>query len=718
MPLKADLPQNTALFRANPSGTLVPSRHSVLGVHAADKDAADLLYRHGVGGLFVSCLASSALTFMAFHQAQTRTLFTWFALMLLVLIARAADIAHFRRSDAASRLPGQIQVCRFGVGLLATGLLWAAFPLAFFTHLDQTGRAFTAIVLSGMVGGSATVLAPSIELSVFYCAALLLPTSLPFFLRGGGQNTFLGVLRFTFFIVMSFSSRVTHRATMNAIRLGRTNEALAVEMKKERQRAEAANHELQAAQLELRDVNRSLESRIEARTTDLEKEIREKEHYAKELAYLASMDPLTGICNRPTMGKRLGEALARAEASRQSLAVLFVDLDKFKEVNDVLGHFAGDRVLRTVAGRLYESLTPAASLARWGGDEFVVALPGPVTAVAALELADTLRKRLCDPIEVDLGIVTVDATVGIALFPEHGRTQDDLIRAADMAMYDGKEKHFKVRLFDPSLSERLTERHMLERSLHEAVGNGALSLVFQPIVAARTGHCEIVEALARWHHPNRGFIPPSQFIPIAERTGEINAIGRWVLLEACREAAAWQGTHPPAVSVNVSAVQITSGSLVADVMNALEQSSLPANRLHLELTESVFAVEQSINPSLNALRKIGVSISLDDFGTGFSCLSYLRTLPIDMIKIDRSFVASVGVDSGPIINTIVTTAQTFGLKTVAEGIETMLQATTMMAMRADFLQGYLFSGTLSAQQLRARFSQNGALPPTPASLWN
>jgi diguanylate cyclase (GGDEF)-like protein len=487
---------------------------------------------------------------------------------------------------------------------------------------------------------------------------------------------------------------------MAAIRLSHHNRALAADMQAERQRTETANLELRVAQQELSEINRSLESRIQARTVQLAQEIVEKERFAKDLAYLASTDPLTGIPNRLTIGKHLAEAMNHARSAGQPLAVLFIDLDKFKEVNDVMGHWAGDRVLHTVARRLSECVLPTAELARWGGDEFVVILPGPLTTNDVMEFANTLRNRLCNHIEIDPGIVTIDATVGIALFPEHGETQEELIRAADMAMYDGKERRAKIQLFDASLSQRLTERHLFERALRSAVGSPAFSLVFQPIYGSRSGRCEIVEALTRWQHPRRGAIPPSKFIPVAERTGEINAIGRWVLREACRTAASWRGDNPPAVSVNISAVQIQSGSLVPDVLFALEESSLPPNRLHLELTESVFAGDHNvINPVLQYLRSKGLSILLDDFGTGFSCLSYLRHLPIDMIKIDKSFVESVCVDSGPIIQTIITTAQTFGLKTVAEGVETSQQASRIRELHANYLQGFLFSPALPADKL-------------------
>ncbi len=653
--------------------------------------------------MLVSLLASSGLALISFGQAPAAPLYLWWVSMSIVLALRGIDILRFHRFRNGSIRTARQEIQRFGFGLVTTAILWAAFPLALLKDLNQTGRAYTSIVLCGMVGGSATVLAPSKTLSFIFCALLVLPTSLTFLTLPGPQNTFLGVLGCTFFVIMLISSRVTNRATMTALVLSRANQALAVEMIEERRRTEEANTELKTAQAALSEANQSLERRIQLRTADLKKEMSEKERYAKELAYLASTDSLTGLHNRNSLGKRLSAALARAERAGQSLAVLFLDLDKFKEVNDVLGHMAGDHVLQGVAQRLWRNSPAGAELARWGGDEFVVVLAGLGTVDDAVDLASTFIECLSDPIEIDGGAARIDATIGIALFPDHGLTEGDLIRAADIAMYASKEeKRSKIRLFDPSLGHRLAERHMLERALRDAIGAGTLSVVFQPIITAANGRCETVEALLRWTHPQRGTISPAEFIPLAERTGEIAALGRWMLMQACREAASWQSDPPICISVNVSAVQIEAGTLVADVSDALKQAGLAPTRLHLELTESVFAGDRrNIVPTLTHLREKGVTISLDDFGTGFSCLADLRRLPVDQIKIDKSFVEALGVDSDPIVQVIVTTAHTFGLEVVAEGVETKAQAERLMELGVHYLQGYLFANALPAEAVGA-----------------
>jgi len=655
-----------------------------------------LLYRHAVGSVLVSLFASSGLAFVSIGHVSSLRLQSWWLLITSVLLLRGLDVLHFHRVRVSHVRSGRTEIQRFALGVIVTAALWAAFPLSFLCELNQTGRASTAIVLCGMAGGSATVLAPSKTLVSFFCAFLVLPTAVLFLSFPGSENTFLGLLGFGFFGIMYASSRVTNRAAMTAIRLSRANEALLAAMEDERQRTETANVELKRAKAALSEANQSLETRIRARTADLEKEMGEKERYAKELALLASTDALTGLCNRVTLTRRLSSALARAEAAGQSLAVLFLDLEKFKEVNDLMGHLAGDRVLQVVAQRLLHRLPPHVQLARWGGDEFVIALAGLDTAGTAADLAGDLNKCLSDPIEVESGVVKIDATIGIALYPDHGRTESDLIRAADMAMYASKEeKRSKIRLFDPTLSGQLTKRRMLERALREAIDNGLLEIAFQPVIAAATGECETLEALVRWNYPGRGYVSPAEFIPLAERSGEIGPLGRWVLAKACQEAASWPGRKPPSVSVNVSAVQIESGTLRMDVAAALRDAVLPPSRLRLELTESVFAGDRrNIIPALNALRDSGVRISLDDFGTGFSCLADLRRLPIDHLKIDKSFVESIHTDSAPIVSAIVTTAQTFGLEVVAEGVETAAQAEKLVGLGVHYLQGYLFSDIL------------------------
>lgn len=628
----------------------------------------------------MSILSATFLVLAGYGRLPTIRIWSWWALMISTLALRGIDILYLHRARIQSAWDGRAEVWRFASGLIVTAILWAAFPLFFFDGLSETGRTSTAIVLSAMAGGSVTVLAASRWLAFIYCAALLLPVSTLFLLSSGFEHRSLGVLGWIFFAVMVMSTRVAHRAAMDAMQL---------------------NRELKSAQSALGEVNHSLESTVRERTAELQREVQERERYALELVQLASIDGLTGLHNRSELAKRLEKTLSEAGTNQSAVAVLFIDLDKFKEVNDVMGHITGDQVLVAVARCLTRCLPPGTDLARWGGDEFVAVLTGIDSDAMAVKTADCLCASLTNPIPVDMARVKIDATIGIAIFPQHGTNHDELIRASDIAMFAGKEANSRIRVFDPVLAERLMERHRLEQALGDALVTGALTLVFQPVIAASNGHCDSMEALLRWRHPERGPISPAEFIPLAERSGLIVEIGRWVLQEACRQAAMWTGEPPPAVSVNVSLAQILSGSLLADVQEALSTCGIAPTRLHLEITESLFSGNhQLVQSVLTDLRKLGIRISLDDFGTGFSCLAYLRTLPIDRIKIDRSFVRAVEGGTKPIVQAILTLAWAQGHEVVAEGVETQEQRAILTSMGVDFLQGFLYGHPFDAEAAR------------------
>jgi diguanylate cyclase (GGDEF)-like protein len=683
-----------------------------------DRDVAALLYGHGVGGLFVTAVAGTAFVVVLPGLHAQPALLAWLSIMLITVVARALDLISGRKRRAKDDWNGRAEIRRFGRGVLACAAVWAIFPLLFFRELNGVERTTMAIVFSAMAGGSVTVLAAVRRLAIVYCAALLLPSSIMFLLTPGHENGVLGLLGIVFFAVMGSSTRVTHSATMAAIRLNRANQTLMADMDSERRHTERANADLTVAQSALRETLESLEDRIRARTADLEREINERERYAAELARLASRDSLTGFYNRTTLTDRLSSERFRAERAGTAIAVLFLDLDHFKEVNDLKGHYWGDHVLREVADRLSAIVPTDAICARWGGDEFVFVLGNVERAKAgeaASAVATQLRRIVCGPISFGTETVRVDATIGIALFPHHGRTADELIRAADMAMYAAKESgRGRIRTFDPALAAELRERRLLEEALREAIPNDELRLEFQPIVDAANWRCQALEALVRWEHPTRGTIGPTEFIPIAERSGDIIPIGRWVLAQACAAAKSWPGARPPALSLNVSIAQIVGGTVLDDVRAALSASGLDAHRLHVEVTETLFANDHKlIIPTLTALRAMGIRISLDDFGTGFSSLSYLRSLPIDTLKIDKSFVNDVQRDSGPIIRAIRSLADAFHIEVIAEGVETPDEAATLLSMGVNCLQGYLFAAPLPKNEVEAWLTDAGISGMTP-----
>ncbi len=681
------------------------------------RDKANLLYAYGLGGLAVSAMASTFLVLMVQTPALAMRLHIWLGCMAAFLALRAIDVGVLHRLRAKRGFDGNAEIARFAAGVTACALVWAAFPVLFFPLLAIPARCGAAVILAAMAGGSATVLGPCLPAALLSCTAQLLPPAIAFLNLPGREDRFLGILALAMLVTMIASSRTANLSIVSALRLARLNQNLMSATERQRRETEAVNCQLTAAQVALNDANHLLERRIAARTADLEREVGERKHFAEALARLASTDPLTGLCNRTNFAERLARMLAEAERSGGGCAVLFLDLDNFKQINDVRGHATGDRVLQTVSGLLSDRAGGVAELARWGGDEFVLAMPIKPGSTAALSLGQELRRVLARPLDTGLDAVRVDVTIGIATFPQHGSTQDELIRAADVAMYQAKkEGRGRVTVFDRDLASAISERHMLEQGLRRAIERRELSLAFQPIVSAKTGRCEAFEALVRWNHPERGSIGPAVFIPVAEQSGQIAAIGRWVLREACRAAATWKAPPgaftPPAVTVNVSVAQVLSATLLADVEAALAASGLPADRLQLEITESMFVGDHvRVTPVFTELRRRGMRILLDDFGTGFSSLAYLGTLPLDVIKIDQSFVRTAEQDGYAIINAILSIARALSLEVTAEGVETIMQRTVLASLGVERLQGYLISRPMPEADVAFWLAANGTVTP-------
>ncbi|PWJ53712.1 PAS domain S-box-containing protein/diguanylate cyclase (GGDEF) domain-containing protein [Quadrisphaera granulorum] len=423
----------------------------------------------------------------------------------------------------------------------------------------------------------------------------------------------------------------------------------------------------------------------------------------RELSRQAFSDSLTGLPNRALFRDRLEQAL-RSRASRGPVKVMYLDLDGFKAVNDTLGHDAGDELLVAVAQRLVAALRAGDTVARLGGDEFAVLLDEGIE----LEEAKDLAQRLCDvlrrPFDVRGAEVRVGTSVGLASSRTAGRSAEELMRAADTAMYGAKAAgKGTYAIYSPLMLEALEARVKLEADLRRAVEQHQFRVVYQPLVDIGTGSVNGVEALVRWHHPERGLIGPVDFIPLAESTGLIGAIGEYVLREACQQVAGWRSTVPGAenlrVSVNLSAQQLEDPGLLSLVTQVLQETGLPATSLVLEITEGVLVNHhEAALSTLNALRAMGVRLAIDDFGTGYSSLSYLHRLPVDILKIDKSFVDRLS-DNGDLslVDAIVSMATTLGLATVAEGIEHEHQRTALQIQGCDTGQGYHFSPPVSAE---------------------
>ncbi|MCW1384425.1 EAL domain-containing protein [Novosphingobium sp. KCTC 2891] len=437
--------------------------------------------------------------------------------------------------------------------------------------------------------------------------------------------------------------------------------------------------------------------------TDLTEKRRSQEHASR----LAHFDSLTGLSNRFRMSQSLEKILNAPQLTHRACAVLLLDLDRFKQVNDTLGHPAGDALLKQVAQRLERVVGKVGRVGRLGGDEFQVLLPGKIEREALGQLAGQVIESLSQPYSIEGSRVMIGASVGIALAPDDGVTSEALIRNADLALYAAKDGgRGRFHFYAPDLHSDAEERRQLEEELRDAVANGGLELYYQPVVQTATEKITGFEALLRWHHPEQGFISPTKFIPIAEDAGLIATIGEWALRTACQDLAKWPSNVR--VAVNVSPLQFSNPSLPLIVTNALAHAQVDPQRLELEITESVFLNDDSDTEAMfRSLKSVGVRLALDDFGTGYSSLGYLKKAPFDKIKIDQSFVRGAtqpGSRNGAIIASIVSLAEALGMETTAEGVETLDELDLVRMLGCSHVQGYIYERPLSAQAAGARLS--------------
>jgi diguanylate cyclase (GGDEF)-like protein len=460
-------------------------------------------------------------------------------------------------------------------------------------------------------------------------------------------------------------------------------------------------------QIETRGLLRALRYAIERKTMESAALA-----MARQMAHSAEHDFLTGLPNRMLLNDRIGRAIALAARHTKKVAVLFLDLDGFKHINDSLGHPTGDKLLQSIAKRLMDCIRGSDSVSRQGGDEFVVLLLEIEHAEDAAVTARRMLEAVARPHCIDQHDLHVTASIGVSVYPDDGLDADTLIKNADTAMYQAKENGRRsFQFFKPAMNVRAVERQFIEEGLQRALERHEFALHYQPKVNLTTGAITGAEALLRWTHPTRGPVSPAEFIPVAEDCGLILPIGAWVLREACAQAQAWMDAGLPVTSmaVNVSAMEFRDKSFLDGLFAILAETDLDPRLLELELTESVLMKHAASTATiLQTLRKSGIRVAVDDFGTGYSSLSYLQKFPVDAVKIDQSFVCQISAagDNTTIVKAVIGMARGLKLRVIAEGVETAQELAFLRAYRCDEAQGYYFSRPVPAQQF-AMLLRNG-----------
>ncbi len=441
-------------------------------------------------------------------------------------------------------------------------------------------------------------------------------------------------------------------------------------------------------------------------------DITERRLHQETMEFLARHDVLTGLPNRLLFAEQLQEAILNAREKQQKLAVLFIDLDRFKNINDTLGHRAGDEMLQAVSGRLKQQLPRSARLYRQGGDEFIVMIQALSCVDEVASIAQSIKESISQPIDNPEGNFFTSASIGISLFPDDANDGETLLRHADTAMYAAKAVGGNaIRFHTAQMDQRILLRMSLENQLHHALKENQFSLYFQPQFALSDKRLIGAEALLRWHDGSR-FVPPDQFIPVAEECGLIMPIGDWVIREACRYIKTWRTEFPdmPAIAINLSPRQFWRPALSQHILMELDAHQLPCQALEVEVTESVVLDEAGDGlEQLHQLNRAGITIALDDFGTGYSSLAYLQRLPVRKLKIDRSFICALGEmedhekHGEALVHAIIAMAHSLSLKVVAEGVETEQQRTILQALDCDVMQGYLLGRPLPADDFYRQF---------------
>ncbi|WP_031569465.1 putative bifunctional diguanylate cyclase/phosphodiesterase [Rheinheimera texasensis] len=609
----------------------------------------DVLYNNLKTGLIGTGVAATASCLLLFQYSQNTAIGIWWLLMIGVLSWRGYDLRCWN-SLKTKREKYQPQIFRrFATLAIATAMLWSLFSLWFGIGSDSEQLIIILATLAAIAAGVTNALSSNKTLIISYITLCLLPFGLWFLWQGGDQIIF-GYLGIIFTGLLSFSARNSYLFTLESIRLRREHEHLLA----------------------------NLETEVLMRT--------------KELSYLSDIESLTGLYNRRRFIEIAVELTEVSRRNQLKLALVMIDLVGLKSINDGLGHEIGDEFLREIAERLRLLTHEPAICCRWGGDEFLIAIP--ITDEALYHFVEQVQQSISQPFRLQENALRLSANIGVSLYPDHGQDISQLINLADLALYGNIEKAGKqgFTVYDSQIAGKYRRKSMLRTRLEQAISQQELRLVYQPIIQLNATQQNYYEVLLRWTLDGTP-VAPDEFIPLAEQSGLINPIGYWVLEQACLTIShSIKLGKPLQLAVNVSALQFQQNEFVPDLLALLDKHQIPANLLQIEITESVFTVDKKILiDKTNQLRDAGIAIAIDDFGTGYSSLSVINELQVNKVKIDKAFIDKIDDGGMPVLRAIASMSQSMGWEIVAEGVETAAQVEVLSKLNIHYMQGYYFS---------------------------
>jgi diguanylate cyclase (GGDEF)-like protein len=585
---------------------------------------------------------------------------------------------------------------------LTIGSIWGIFEYSQAFHDDESIRNMIFLINFGMISGSIVILSVWLPAYTAYILPQVIAIFSVFKLSGNENSNYLAFAFVLFVIVLISTSFKVNKGRRKELELTLHNEQLIKDLNNE-------IHIREHIQFELEENQRQLEHKVDERTKDLvdinsnlENVIKKKEEAEDSLQYLAYHDELTGLPNRNLLINRIDHSIETAFRNKEQLGILFLDLDRFKTINDSLGHLIGDKLIKQVANRLLQTLRKEDTISRNGGDEFVIVIQHMMNSEEVIGISQKLIENMTDIFDIDSHKIHIGVSIGISLYPNDGTSALELIRNADTAMFSAKKAGGnRLQFYDESMSNQLRERLIIETELHTAISHNEFYLVYQPQVDCISGKTIGFEALLRWNNTNLGHIGPCQFIPLLEETGLIYDVGEWVLKNIVEFIRSGQAKDC-VIAMNLSALQCGDMKFVESIKSIISNTGINPAQLEFEITESLLINDfEQTEIFLNEIHSLGCSIALDDFGTGYTSMSYLTKLPIDCIKVDQVFIKDIDTSESlkNIVSAIINMSNSLGLKNVFEGVETMAELNVIKKLNGSVVQGYLYSKPLSISDI-------------------